>query len=89
MRLIHKAQAGTLESSDVMILVEPIAENGGRVIELNSSVKMEYGESILSDINSILDKFEVNDIKMIVTDKGALSATIKARTEAVIKRAVR
>ncbi len=89
MRLIHKAQAGTLESSDVMIMVEPIAENGGRVIELNSSVKMEYGESILSDINSVLDKLEVNDIKMIVTDKGALPATIKARTEAVIKRAFR
>jgi citrate lyase subunit gamma (acyl carrier protein) len=88
MRLIQSAQVGTFESSDIMILIEPITEGEGREIELNSNVILEYGDDILKTIHGVLDQFEIKDVKMVATDKGALSLTIKARVEAAIKRAL-
>ena len=88
MKLIHSAQVGTFESSDIMILIEPADEGTGREIELNSNVILEYGDAILQTIHEILDQFEINDLKMVANDKGALSLTIKARVETAIKRAL-
>lgn len=88
MKLIKSAQVGTFESSDIMILIEPADEGTGRDIELNSNVIMEYGEAILQTINEVLDQFNISDIKMLATDKGALNPTIKARVEAAVKRAL-
>ncbi len=86
MELVQKAQVGTFESSDIMILIEP-NPGAGRDIELVSDVIMEYGDSIKKIINEVLDKFDVADVKMVATDKGALNPTIRARVETAIKRA--
>jgi citrate lyase subunit gamma (acyl carrier protein) len=88
MKLIQSAQVGTFESSDIMILIEPVDEGTGREIELNSNVIIEYGDDILKTIHEILDQFDIKDVKIVATDKGALSLTIKARVEAAIKRAL-
>ena len=88
MKLIQNAQAGTLESSDVMIVIKTVAEGSGRDIQLDSSVSLQYGESINADVNSVLDAYEIQDVKMLVTDKGALSPVIKARVETAIKRSL-
>ena len=88
MKLIQSAQVGTFESSDIMILIEPADEGTGREIELNSNVILEYGDAILQTIHEILDKFEIKDLKMVATDKGALNPTIRARVEAAVKRAL-
>ncbi len=88
MKLIQRAQAGTLESSDIMILIEPAGEGTGREIKLSSNVILEYGDSIMKTINEILDRYEIEDLKIIATDKGALDATIKARVETAVKRAL-
>ena len=45
MKLIEIANAGTLESSDIQIIIEP-NENGGIVIELESVVKAQFGEQV-------------------------------------------
>ncbi len=87
MELVQNAQVGTFESSDVMILVEPRAKGEGRDIELVSNVVMEYGDAIKAIINEVLDEFDVADVKMVATDKGALNPTIRARVETAIKRA--
>ena len=42
MKLIHKAMAGTMESSDIMVTIEP-AEAGGVQLELTSSVMQQFG----------------------------------------------
>lgn len=88
MKVMQSAQAGTFESSDILILVEPAPENSGRNIELNSSVETQYGEQILGDITQVLDQLEVKDIHIIARDKGALSPTIQARVETAIRRSI-
>ena len=86
MKIINPAQAGTFESSDILILVQANEGKSGRFLEIDSSVLSEYGDSIRETINSVLDEFGVDDIHLIAKDKGALIPTIKARTETAIKR---
>lgn len=88
MKLVQNAQVGTFESSDIMILIEPRKDGEGRDIELVSNVMMEYGDAIMQTINEVLDQFEIADVKMVATDKGALNPTIKARVETAVKRAL-
>jgi len=88
MKILQKSQVGTFESSDILILIEPVEENTGRKIEIQSSVMFQYGENLKMLINSELDKFEIKDIHMIINDKGALEPTIKARLETAIKRSL-
>ena len=45
MELKRTAVAGTMESSDIMVTVEP-RENGGIELELTSSVMKQYGRRI-------------------------------------------
>ena len=86
MRIINKAQAGSFESSDIMILVEPAATSG-RHIELESNVQLQYGDQIRALINKKLDEMGVKDIHLIARDKGALNPTICARIETAVIRA--
>jgi citrate lyase subunit gamma (acyl carrier protein) len=76
------AQSGTFESSDVIFLIEPLPENAGRKIELNSTVFHQYGESFHKIV------VEMTDIHLIAKDKGALEPTIKARLETAIRRSM-
>ena len=82
-----KAQSGTVESSDIHILIEPnnTEEN---IIELTSSVSLHYDTQIRNDINEVLNQFKITGAKVIAHDKGALSLTIKARTETAVKRSL-
>jgi citrate lyase subunit gamma (acyl carrier protein) len=80
------AQAGTLESSDALVLVEPTAAGAGRQIELESNVLMQYGRHIRRQVDAMLDQMSVADVRMIIKDKGALDATIRARVETAIRR---
>jgi citrate lyase subunit gamma (acyl carrier protein) len=84
----QQSQAGTFESSDMLVLVEPVAEGTGRKIELHSPVMIQFGKSIDKEINNVLDLYEIKDVRLICNDKGALSATISARVETAIRRAL-
>ena len=53
MKLIHKAMAGTMESSDIMITIEP-KEEGGIQLELTSSVMQQFGRQIEAVIRETL-----------------------------------
>lgn len=86
MEIKFKAQAGSFESSDVLVMVEP-SDKKGRNIELSSTVMIQYGAEILNEINAELDLLQVADVQMIVNDKGALVPTIHARVETAITRA--
>ncbi|HEY3372983.1 MAG TPA: citrate lyase acyl carrier protein [Prolixibacteraceae bacterium] len=82
------AQSGTFESSDVIVLIEPLSDNAGRKIELSSSVMHQYGANFNQIVVDMLDKYELTDIHLIAKDKGALEPTIKARLETAIKRSL-
>jgi len=87
MKIIKKAQSGSFESSDIIVLIEPVVENSGRNIEIDSSVMLEFGDSIEKLISKKLDEYNITDIHLIVKDKGALEPTIDARLETAIMRA--
>jgi citrate lyase subunit gamma (acyl carrier protein) len=85
MKIRSSAQAGTFESSDILVLVEPADK--GRTIEIDSTVLRQFEASITLEIEKVLDKLEITDIHLIAKDKGALNATIEARVETAVNRA--
>lgn len=87
MEIVKKAQAGSFESSDILILAEPVNKKEGRKIEIESAVQIEYGKEIEKLISEILDDNKIEDIHLVIKDKGAIVPVIKARMETVLKRA--
>ncbi len=81
------AQAGTLESSDVMITVAPGTQGSGIVIELESIVLAQYGEDIKVMLEKTVKDQGITDIYIKAVDRGALDCTICARTLAALSRA--
>lgn len=84
MQITKAAVAGTLESSDALIRVEP-AE--GLDLEINSSVGKQFGEQIEATVKAVLSQFNVTDAQIIVEDKGALDCVLQARLKAALQRA--
>lgn len=84
MDIQNVAIAGTLESSDVQITVEP-AENGIE-LSLESSVMNQYGRQIKETVLQTLKEMDVENVKIKVVDKGALECTLKARVECAVFR---
>lgn len=78
--------AGTLESSDAMITVEP-ANDGGIIVDIDSSVKRQFGKQILKVVKETAEELGVKNAKIKVLDKGALDYVLIARTKAAIHRA--
>lgn len=79
------ALAGTLESSDAQVTVEP-SENGIE-LSLKSSVMNQYGRQIKETILETLKRLNIKNIKISVVDMGALECTLKARVECAVLRA--
>ena len=84
MEIKKPAVAGTLESSDCMVTVEP--GQGGVELDLDSVVLRQYGKQIRKVIHETLERLEVTDGRVTVVDKGALDCTIKARVECAVYR---
>ena len=84
MEILKPAIAGTLESSDVQVAVEPIEE--GVEIYLESSVMNQYGRQIKDTVLQTLERLGVDKVRITVLDKGALDCTIKARVECAVFR---
>lgn len=85
MQVLKPAVAGTLESSDVQISIEP--GEAGIELTLRSSVINQYGRQIKATVLQTLDTLGVKDARVDVVDKGALDCTIKARVECAVYRA--
>lgn len=88
MKILKKAQAGSFESSDILILVEPNKKGEGRKIEIESGVFVQYGDKIKALINKVLDDYDITEVHLKAHDKGAIDAVICARMETVLLRAL-
>lgn len=86
MDIKKKAQAGSLESGDVYITIEPQDEKNPE-IELESLVMEQYGRQIMGTIEEILSTHQVYHAKITVRDRGALEYAIRARMETALARA--
>lgn len=83
MEIKNKAFAGTLESNDIYIQVEPAQ---GINIELRSTVQEQFGDDIRDVILSTLNELNVKNVFLKAEDKGAIDYTIIARVKAAIQR---
>ncbi len=86
-KVMQPAQAGTLESNDISIIVAPAEPGSGIVVDLDSIVLAQYGDSIRNIIITTVQRSGVTDVLIKALDKGALDCTIEARTLAALARA--
>ncbi len=84
MEILKAAMAGTLESSDAQVMVEPADD--GIELALESSVMNQYGRQIKATVLETLARLGVENARVSVVDKGALDCTIKARVECAVFR---
>lgn len=86
MVITQTAYAGTLESSDLQVRIEP-NEASGLEINLDSSVQKQFGEAIRQTVLAALAELNVTDAVLTIEDKGALDCVIQARVQAAVMRA--
>lgn len=84
MKIVKKAQAGTMQSSDLMVFLEP-AEMLSVTIE--STVVKQFGALIRAKVDEVLEKHGIEAGEVRITDRGALDYAIEARLETAILRA--
>lgn len=84
MKITKSAQSGTMQSSDLMIILEP-AE--GLCIDIESTVKQQFEYLIREQVEAVLKKHNVTSGEIRINDRGALDYAIVARLEAGLKRA--
>ena len=84
MEIKKAATAGTLESSDCMVTVEP---GEGKVdFSLESSVINQYGNQLRKVALETLKDLDIDNVRITIVDKGALDCTIRARVTAALFR---
>ena len=83
MQIVKNAAAGTMESSDVYVEIEPAQE---LTVQLESVVKIQFGESILNVVQEVLKENGVDKASVRVVDRGALECVIRARVETAVLR---
>lgn len=84
MEIKRPAMAGTLESSDCQVTVEP---GDGKIdFTLESAVIHQYGNRIQKVVMETLKSLGIYNVRIMVVDKGALDCTIKARVEGAVFR---
>ena len=83
--LIRRAVAGTMESSDAYVELEPGVN--GIELEIDSVVIQQFGDQIRSVVEDVFREQGVEHAKVKLVDRGALDCVIRARVETAIVRA--
>ena len=81
---LQHATAGTMESSDAYVEIEP--NENGLEIRLESVVLQQFGQDIEQSVQAVLLRYGVKDAKVTLIDRGALDCVIRARVETAIRR---
>ncbi len=85
MEIISTGVAGTMESSDIIVRIEP-KDTEGIELTLESAVMQQYGKQIKKVIVETLEGLGVTRAYVDAVDKGALDCTVAARTLAAAYR---
>lgn len=83
-KIVRRVTAGTLESSDVFVTLEPC--ESGLEIEIDSVVQMQFGEAIRKVAEETLNELDIQQARLSIVDRGALDCVIRARVETAILR---
>lgn len=82
--ILQRATAGTMESSDAYVEIEP--NENGLEINLESVVLQQFGQDIHQSIRAVLSQYDISNARVTVVDRGALDCVIRARVETAILR---
>ena len=82
--IVQRACAGTMESSDVYVEIEPGRE--GIQLHLESVVRQQFGAAIQETVRAVLAELGVENANVSVRDRGALDCVIRARVETAVRR---
>ena len=85
MDILKAAAAGTMESSDAYVEIEP--GDGQLSITVESIVKLQFGDQIMESAKNVLEENGVASANVKIIDRGALDCVIRARVETAILRA--
>lgn len=85
MLVIKPANAGSLESSDALVTVEP--EVGSVAILIEGATAARFSKQIRGVVEETLGKLGISSCRVRIQDKGALDCTIRARLCAAALRA--
>jgi len=89
MKITKTAQAGAVESSDVLITVAPNPEGGIKIeLETKRVIEKQFGQQIEKVIRETVEALNVEDVIVKAQDKGALDYTYRARVQAALERAL-
>lgn len=83
MDILRSACAGTMESSDTYVEIEPCNE---LTVHIESIVKKQFGDKIESAVREVLAECGVKAATVRIVDRGALECVIRARVETAVKR---
>ena len=83
--IVKRACAGTMESSDVYVELEP--GTAGIEIDLDSVVADQFGTAIRNSVTEVLHEQGVDNVRVRLVDRGALDCVIRARVETAVLRA--
>ena len=83
MDILKSASAGTMESSDVYVQIEP---GKGLDIQLESVVLNQFGDAIREVLTEVLKEQGVENAAVRIVDRGALECVIRARVETAVLR---
>lgn len=83
MQIVRNAVAGTMESSDVYVELEPAQTLD---IQLDSVVQAQFGQQIFEVVQQVLQEQGVEGAVVRVIDRGALECVIRARVETAVVR---
>ena len=86
MEIKQTAIAGTLESSDVQIMLSQ--SHDGVTFDLVSDVAKQFDDAIKATITQVLATYDVHNVLVKVVDKGALDMVIRARAITAVQRAL-
>ena len=84
MEILRSASAGTMESSDAYVEIEP--GTGGLKVQLESVVQSQFGDAIHAVSREVLRENGVENASLRVIDRGALECVLRARVETAILR---
>ena len=84
MEIKLSASAGTMESSDAYVEIEPGTD--GVKLQLESVVMGQFGETIEKAVRNVLEELDVKNANVRVVDRGALECVIRARVETAVLR---
>ncbi len=82
----RNAKAGSLESSDLLVVIDEKKPGEELEIVMHSIVEKQYGDRIVEIAYEIAALKGMDNVRILIQDRGALDYAIRARIETAIER---